>query len=155
MGGKTKFRINADITTSFPTTQVYLNKYLTKLPIYRQGSLPLTAGVEIGLAHGFFLPGPFVKLGPLRNDAGGSVLAGSIAAAAIIIILSVCLTIYGIASYSRPRPYSSLVLPAKSATEPSTLFSSRGWDSFSSGWLLGGFSGVLYFYLLSSIMTGL
>lgn len=28
---------------------------------------PLLRGVEIGLAHGFLLVGPFIKLGPLRN----------------------------------------------------------------------------------------
>lgn len=28
---------------------------------------PLLRGVEIGLAHGFLLVGPFIKYGPLRN----------------------------------------------------------------------------------------
>lgn len=31
------------------------------------GVSPLLRGVEIGLAHGFLLVGPFIKLGPLRN----------------------------------------------------------------------------------------
>merc|ERR1711979_119693 len=40
--------------------------YLSNLPAYRIGVTPLQRGVEIGLTHGFFLPGPFIKLGPLR-----------------------------------------------------------------------------------------
>lgn len=31
------------------------------------GVSPLLRGVEIGLAHGFLLVGPFIKYGPLRN----------------------------------------------------------------------------------------
>jgi hypothetical protein len=36
--------------------------YLSSLPAYRTGVSPLLRGVEIGLAHGFFLPGPFIKV---------------------------------------------------------------------------------------------
>lgn len=36
--------------------------YLSNLPAYRTGVAPLLRGVEIGLAHGFFLPGPFIKV---------------------------------------------------------------------------------------------
>jgi hypothetical protein len=37
--------------------------YLSNLPAYRTGVSPLLRGVEIGLAHGFLLPGPFIKVG--------------------------------------------------------------------------------------------
>ena len=40
--------------------------FLSNLPAYRSGVSPLLRGVEIGLTHGFFLVGPFIKLGPLR-----------------------------------------------------------------------------------------
>ena len=44
--------------------------YLSQLPAYRAGVSPLLRGVEIGLAHGFLLIGPFYKTGPLRNTVG-------------------------------------------------------------------------------------
>jgi hypothetical protein len=66
------------------------------LPALRStGVSPLLRGVEIGLAHGFFLIGPFIKLGPLRNVEGVAEVVGSINGAALVLILSVCLTIYG------------------------------------------------------------
>ncbi|KAL0370946.1 UNVERIFIED_CONTAM: Photosystem I reaction center subunit XI, chloroplastic [Sesamum angustifolium] len=66
--------------------------YLSNLPAYRTAVNPLLRGVEVGLAHGFLLVGPFVKAGPLRNTpyAGG---AGSLAAGGLVVILSICLTI--------------------------------------------------------------
>merc|ERR1712202_16824 len=48
------------------TSAPIVARYLSNLPAYRTGVSPLLRGVEIGLAHGFFLPGPFIKLGPLR-----------------------------------------------------------------------------------------
>jgi photosystem I subunit 11 len=36
--------------------------YLSALPAYRTGVAPLLRGVEIGLAHGFLLAGPFIKV---------------------------------------------------------------------------------------------
>jgi photosystem I subunit 11 len=37
--------------------------FLSNLPAYRTGVSPLLRGVEVGLAHGFLLPGPFIKVG--------------------------------------------------------------------------------------------
>jgi photosystem I subunit 11 len=36
--------------------------YLSNLPAYRTGVAPVLRGVEIGLAHGFLLAGPFIKV---------------------------------------------------------------------------------------------
>lgn len=77
--------------------------YLSNLPGYRTAVNPLLRGIEVGLAHGFFLVGPFVKAGPLRNtEYAGS--AGSLAAAGLIVILSICLTIYGVSSFNEGDP---------------------------------------------------
>ncbi|RIV36979.1 chlorophyll a/b binding light-harvesting protein, partial [Flagellimonas lutimaris] len=52
---------------------------------------------------GFLLVGPFVKTGPLRNtEIAGP--AGSLAAAGLVVILSITLTIYGIASFKEGEP---------------------------------------------------
>merc|ERR1719327_370586 len=73
--------------------------YLSNLPIYRIGVPALARGFEIGLAHGFFLPGPFIKLGPLRNVDGTAEIAGCLAGAGLVIILASCLSIYGAATF--------------------------------------------------------
>ena len=38
--------------------------FLSNLPAYRTGVSPLLRGVEIGLAHGYLLSGPFIKARP-------------------------------------------------------------------------------------------
>ncbi len=65
---------------------------------------PLLRGVEIGLAHGFLLVGPFIKLGPLRNVEGLAEIAGSINGAATVLILTACLSIYGAVTFQSDAP---------------------------------------------------
>jgi hypothetical protein len=50
------------------TSSAVTRAILQNLPAYRFGLTPLLRGLEIGLAHGYFLMGPFVKLGPLRDS---------------------------------------------------------------------------------------
>ena len=50
------------------TSSAVTRAILQNLPAYRFGLTPLLRGLEIGLAHGYFLMGPFVNLGPLRNS---------------------------------------------------------------------------------------
>ena len=50
------------------TSSAVTRALLQNLPAYRFGLTPLLRGLEIGLAHGYFLIGPFVKLGPLRDS---------------------------------------------------------------------------------------
>jgi len=45
----------------------FSKQFLDNLAFYRQGLKPWQRGFEIGLAHGYFIIGPFVSLGPLRN----------------------------------------------------------------------------------------
>ena len=50
------------------TSSAVTRAILQNLPAYRFGLTPLLRGLEIGLAHGYFLIGPFVNLGPLRDS---------------------------------------------------------------------------------------
>jgi photosystem I subunit 11 len=50
------------------TSSAVTRALLQNLPAYRFGLTPLLRGLEIGLAHGYFLIGPFVMLGPLRDS---------------------------------------------------------------------------------------
>ena len=55
------------------TSSPLVVNFLSNLPAYRTGVSPLLRGVEVGLAHGFFLPGPFIKVG--GRGAGGEAAA--------------------------------------------------------------------------------
>jgi hypothetical protein len=47
--------------------------------------------------------GPFIKLGPLRNIEGVAEISGSLSAAGLIIILTLCLTMYGAVSFQQEK----------------------------------------------------
>jgi len=51
------------------TSSAVTRALLRNLPAYRFGLTPLLRGLEIGLAHGYFLIGPFAVLGPLRTSS--------------------------------------------------------------------------------------
>lgn len=105
--------------------------FLDWLPYSRPGMSPLSRGLEIGMAHGYWLVGPFTMLGPLRNDPMGGV-AGFIAACCIVLIMTVALSVY---SYVSPD-------------EDNFVGGAEDWSSFASGFLLGGFGGAITAYVL-------
>jgi len=80
------------------TTSTATKLYLGNLPIYRKGLSPLLRGLEIGMAHGYFIIGPFYILGPLRNSSN-ALLIGFLSALGLILVLTLGLTIYGLASF--------------------------------------------------------
>lgn len=41
--------------------------FVSRLPCYRTAVSPVTRGVEIGLAHGYWISGPWIKWGPYRS----------------------------------------------------------------------------------------
>ena len=75
--------------------------YINNLPAYREGMAVGRRGLEIGMAHGYFIYGPFALLGPFRDTALGDII-GAGAAAGLIVILAVALFIYGLATTSKP-----------------------------------------------------
>ena len=125
------------------TSSTITRSLLQNLPAYRFGLTPLLRGLEIGLAHGYFLIGPFSKLGPLRNSDVG-LLAGFFSTIGLILILTLGLTIYGIATFEDSEIDSS-------GTE---LQARKAWDQFKGGFFVGacGSSGFV-FICLSSIPT--
>ncbi|XP_021907147.1 photosystem I reaction center subunit XI, chloroplastic [Carica papaya] len=127
--------------------------YLSNLPAYRTAVSPLLRGIEVGLAHGFLLVGPFVKAGPLRNtEIAGP--AGSLAAAGLVVILSVCLTMYGVASFNEGEPSTApgLTLTGRKK-EPDQLQTADGWAKFTGGFFFGGISGVIWAYFLLYVLN--
>ncbi len=122
--------------------------WVKNLPIYRAGLSPIARGLEIGMAHGYLLLGPFYTLGPLRQT-DQALLAGFGSTAGLVAILSVCLYLYGsVVFQARSRPIGQL---------PENLRTYQDWSFFTSGFLVGGLGGALFacFILLELARAGL
>ena len=124
------------------TSSAVTRAILQNLPAYRFGLTPLLRGLEIGLAHGYFLMGPFVNLGPLRNSEIG-LLAGFLSTIGLILILTLGLTIYGVATFENTSSDSGTDLQTKNA-----------WNQFKGGFFVGACGSAGFaFICLSSIPT--
>ena len=86
------------------------------------------------MAHGYFIIGPFYILGPLRNSSN-ALLIGFLSALGLILVLTLGLTIYGLASF-------------QDGGKAEGLESSKGWRKFTSGFFIGAFGGDVVAYLL-------
>ena len=73
--------------------------FIRKLPILRDGLSSTFRGLEVGMAHGYWAIGPFIKLGPLR-DTDNALLAGSLSGAGLIVFGFIVLLGYGLVSFS-------------------------------------------------------
>nr|YP_009294055.1 photosystem I subunit XI [Hildenbrandia rubra]AOM67297.1 photosystem I subunit XI [Hildenbrandia rubra] len=116
------------------STSSFTKTFLSNLPIYRRGLSPLLRGLEVGMAHGYFIIGPFDKLGPLRNT-DVALLSGFLSAVGLIIILTTCLSMYGNVSFEKDDPKD-------------ILQTSDGWRQFTAGFLVGAVGGAGFAYLL-------
>lgn len=113
------------ITTSFATDII-----LSNLPIYRKNLSSERKGLEIGMAHGYFLIGPFISLGPLRNSEIAN-FAGLLSVIGLISILTIAIAIYGYVSEKEEN---------------------LDWNKFNLGFIIGGFgSAGFVFELLNTI----
>ena len=115
--------------------------FIGNLPVYRDGLTPFKRGLEIGMAHGYLVFGPFALLGPLRNSNLGNV-AGLLSAVGLIVILTVALSAYGQARSD--QPLSSVTVP----NPPKELGTKEGWDQFSRAFLIGGAGGAFFAFIL-------
>ena len=108
------------------TSSAVTRAILKNLPAYRFGLTPLLRGLEIGLAHGYFLMGPFVKLGPLRNS-DIALFSGFLSTIGLILILTLGLTIYGVAVFGQDQ----------TTENPNDLQTKKAWDQFKGGFFVG------------------
>lgn len=115
--------------------------FINNLPAYRQGITPLRRGLEVGMAHGYWLIGPFAKLGPLR-DTDIANLAGLISTVGLVTIMTASLALY--AASNPPQPHVTVTTP----NPPDTFKAQEGWNTFSSGFLIGGIGGAVFAYFV-------
>jgi photosystem I subunit 11 len=127
-----------------PITSSSITRAILKnLPAYRSGLTPLLRGLEIGLAHGYFLIGPFVKLGPLRNS-DIALFSGFLSTIGLIIILTLGLTIYGIAVFGQNKTAEETTIKE--------LQTKKAWDQFKGGFFVGACGSAGFaFICLSSV----
>ena len=112
-----------------PITSSAVTKALLKsLPAYRFGLTPLLRGLEIGLAHGYFLIGPFAVLGPLRNSSV-ALFAGFLSTIGLILILTLGLTIYGAVAFQQVK--------GQAQSNKNNLQTKKAWDQFKGGFFVG------------------
>lgn len=119
------------------STSSFTKGFISNLPAYRRGLSPILRGLEIGMAHGYFLIGPFDKLGPLRNT-DAALLAGFLSTVGLVIILTTCLTMYGNVSFDKND-------------SKDILQTNKGWSQFTGGFLVGAIGGSGFAYLLLTV----
>jgi photosystem I subunit XI len=120
--------------------------FINNLPAYRPGLTDFRRGLEVGMAHGYLIFGPFDKLGPLRN-AENSNLAGLLSSIGLVVILTACLSLY--ANSNPAKALASVTVP----NPPSTFSSKEGWNNFASAFLIGGIGGAITAYFLASNLS--
>lgn len=118
--------------------------FLSNLPAYRQGLSAQRRGLEVGMAHGYLIYGPFALLGPLR-DSDVPAIAGLLASVGLVLILTVCLSLYSGANVS--PEVSRNTLPYK---PPEGLSTDEGWSEFAGSFLIGGIGGAIFAYALTA-----
>ena len=124
----------------------FTRAFIGNLPAYRSGLSPQRRGLEIGMAHGYLLYGPFALLGPLRDsDIPG--LAGLLSAAALVVILTA-----GLSFYSGACSNAAVSRATTPFTPPSGFDTKEGWSEFAGGFLIGGIGGATFAYLLAANM---
>ena len=117
---------------------------INNLPAYRAGLSAQRRGLEIGMAHGYLLFGPFAFTSQFRNT-GVSDTVGLIEAVILVVILTVCLSLY--AGVGPQKPISTVTTPKT----PSNLEGSEGWSEFAGSFLVGGIGGAAFAYIVYEI----
>lgn len=117
---------------------------INNLPAYRAGLSPQRRGLEIGMAHGYLLFGPFAFTSQFRNT-GVSDIVGLIEAVILVVILTVCLSLY--AGTNPNKPVKTVTNP----NPPASLETSEGWSEFAGSFLIGGIGGAAFAYIIYEI----
>lgn len=122
-------------------SSAFTKAYINNLPAYRRGLSPQRRGLEVGLAHGYWLLGPFATLNPLRETEVG-LMVGLFATISILIISTLAISLY--ATVNPPSPIATVTTP----NPPEELKTAEGWHEYAGGFLIGGVGGALVAYAL-------
>lgn len=118
----------------------FTRAFIGNLPAYRKGLSPLLRGLEVGMAHGYFLIGPWILLGPLRDHPSAANLGGLISGITLVLLATICLSAYGLVTFQK-----------SSSDAGDSLQTSEGWSQFAGGFFIGGMGGAFVaFFLLEN-----
>lgn len=119
--------------------------FIGNLPAYREGLSPFMRGLEIGMAHGYFLVGPEIIFGPLRETSHGANLSGVITAIYITASAVLGISIFAMATFQGdPRgAYNS-----HSQDDLRPLRTKEGWFQLGGGIFVGAMGGAVFAYAL-------
>jgi photosystem I subunit XI len=126
---------NGNLATPINSSPL-VKAYINNLPAYRAGLTPMRRGLEVGLAHGYWLIGPFAKFNPLRETEYGTLIALA-STISIILISTLAISLY--AASDPPAPEVTITTP----NPPKDLYKSEGWNEYASGFFIGGVGGAL------------
>lgn len=133
-----------NLSTPFNDSPI-VRAYIRNLPAYRPGLTPFMRGLEIGMAHGYFLVGPQVVVGPLRETAHGANLSGLICAIYIAVSAVLGISIFALAMFQN-NPRGSYNTNSQDELRP--LRSKEDWFQLGGGVFLGSMGGAVFAYLL-------
>jgi photosystem I subunit XI len=122
-------------------SSAWVRAYLNSLPAYRVGLSPVRRGLEVGIAHGYWLVGPFAKFNPLRFTDQGTLTA---LASAIGVVFISTLLIWLYAASNPPKPIGTITVP----NPPDAFKTPKGWNQYGSGFLVGGSIGAVIAYFI-------
>jgi len=91
------------------------------------------------MAHGYFLVGPEVVFGALRDYPEARYLGGLVTALVIVLLGTAGMAAWGLVS---------LKSAAESAPSTERLKTSEGWSEFAGGFFVGGMGGAFVAYFL-------
>ena len=124
-------KMTGQVTPSDPTIL-----FLRNLPIYRQGISPLFRGLEIGMAHGYFLAGPLTVFNPIEQPEAATQF-GLILTIVVVGAIAISLSWYRV---KEPNEGNN--------TRFYWLKDLEQWNQFRGGFLIGGAGGALLAYFL-------
>ncbi|MGE5656884.1 MAG: photosystem I reaction center protein subunit XI [Actinomycetota bacterium] len=128
----------------------FTKAFIGNLPAYRKGLSPIVRGLEVGLAHGYFLVGPEIVLGPLRDYPEAANLGGLITALVLVLLGTIGMSAYGLVSFHQDSGY-----PTANPDTPAALRTADGWSQYTAGFFLGGMGGAFVAYFLLENFKGI
>jgi photosystem I subunit 11 len=119
--------------------------FIGNLPAYRPGLTPFMRGLEIGMAHGYFLIGPEIVVGPLRESSHGANLSGLITAVYIAVLACLGISLFALTTF-QGNPRGAYSRFSQDNLRP--LRSKEEWFQLNGGVFLGSMGGAAFAYFL-------
>jgi photosystem I subunit XI len=131
---------NGNLATPINSSPL-VKAYINNLPAYRPGLTPIRRGLEVGLAHGYWIVGPFFEFNPMRFTEYGSLVA-LLSSISLILISTLAISLY--AASNPPAPTATITTP----NPPKAYADPEGWNEYASGFLIGGVGGAIAAYAI-------